>query len=98
MKNLKEVITEASSKNLFNCVRFDTDADFAYSIFNIKEAKKKYKKGFIEYNEDEKAVSITAFKNDDVIGDIVDSSADGMDELAVGETIQADDYITTRIW
>ena len=97
MKNLKDVITESSGKNLFNCVQFDTNADFAYSTFNIKEANKKYKKGFIDYFEDEEGVSITAFKDDDVIGDIADANVD-LADLAIGETLQADDHIITRIW
>lgn len=95
MRNLRDIITESSGKNMFNVVQFESDNESAYSTFDAVEARKKYKMGFMQYHEDGEFISILAYKNSDAIIYYEDEDCGS---LKVGESIYNNDKIITRIW
>lgn len=63
MRNLKEKINESVSNEFVSQVQNEIGKEGGYQTFNISNGKKKYKKGFICFNEDNEFVSFMAYNS-----------------------------------
>lgn len=85
MKNLSEklneqLVTEASHTILYQ-VQADYSEGAAYSTFDIHDAKKRYKHGFLSYNQYQECVSTVAFNTIEDLQDLLDTDDDEYSNL-----------------
>jgi len=63
MKNIVNKINEGKYCRLFSEVQNDVTKMGEYHTFDISDGQKKFKKGFLTFNEDGNFFTITAFNN-----------------------------------
>ena len=85
MKDLSEklneqLVTEASRTILYQ-VQADHSKGAAYSTFDITDAKKKYKRGFLSYSQYEQSVFAVAFNAVEDLQDLLDTDDDDYSAL-----------------
>ena len=85
MKNLtdalnEQFVTEASHTILYQ-VQSDHSNGAAYSTFDITDAKKKYKHGFLSYSKYQESVFTVAFNTIEDLQDLLDTDDDDYSAL-----------------
>ena len=93
MKNLSEklneqLVTEASRTILYQ-VQADHSEGAAYSTFDIHDAKKRYKHGFLSYSQYQECVFTVAFNT---IGDLQDLLDTGDDDYSALLNMKPQEY------
>lgn len=107
MKDITNKIFEASQR-LVSEVQNEYGKDYAYQTFNYKDGQKKYKFGFLVFNNESEFYAITAFNEDsedaESFVEQYNIDLEELLELKVGETIgdtsHGSNYVfaITRIW
>lgn len=106
MKNIINKINEGKYCRLFSEIQTETGKNGEYHTFNIKDGQKKFKKGFLTFNEDGEFFTITAFNNAKDFAEMLGSDEDAYNEyenIKVGGCIEwgENDGTTSqilRIW
>ena len=85
MKSLSEklneqLVTEASRTILYQ-VQADYSEGAAYSTFDIHDAKKRYKHGFLSYSQYQECVFTVAFNTIEDLQDLLDTDDDDYSAL-----------------
>ena len=100
MKDLKNKINEGKCCRLFSEVQNESSTNAEYHTFNISDGQKKFKKGFLTFNEDGDFFTITAFNNSKDLADLIGADEDTYkvyDDFKVGGCGPAPDNDGTEI-
>ena len=100
MKDLKNKINEGKYCRLFSEVQNESNTNAEYHTFNISDGQKKFKKGFLTFNEDGDFFTITAFNNSKDLADLIGADEDTYkvyDDFKVGGCGPAPDNDGTEI-
>ena len=106
MKDIKTLINEGKASELFSEVQNEEEKNAEYHTFNISKGKKKFKKGFLTFNEENEFFTITAFNDLDDLVDMLGGNKEDYeeyDEIEIGEAGESNDNDNTisqilRIW
>ena len=106
MKNIVNKINEGKYCRLFSEVQNESDTNAEYHTFNISDGQKKFKKGFLTFNEDGNFFTITAFNNSKDLAKMIGADEDtykSYDDFKVGVSgsVEENDGSETqviRIW
>lgn len=108
-KNIKpQKIKNQSSKsnNLYVEIQNEIDKNGEYHTYSFKDGQKKFKKGFLTFNEDNEFFTITTFNNAKDFAEMLDAYEDEYDSyenINVGECIDYEEHDGStsqilRIW
>ena len=84
MKSLTESINGSineASRTILYQVQADHSKDAAYSTFDIHDAKKSYKYGFLSYSQYQESVFAVAFNTVEDLQDLLDTDDDEYSDL-----------------
>ena len=105
-RNKDEEFYEKTSTDLLVEIQNEIDKDGEYHTYEIEDGKKKFKKGFITFNQDQEYVTITAFNSAEDFAKMLGADEDfyeHYEDIKVGGCIEwgEKDGTTTnimRIW
>ena len=106
MKDIISKINESKICGLFSEVQNEIDKKGEYHTYSIEDGKKKFKKGFLTFNEDGEFFTVTAFNSVKEFAEMLGTDEDGYhkyDNVKVGGCIEWGDTDGTttqilRIW
>lgn len=106
MKDLKDKLFESKAEDLLSEVQNETGDKAEYHTFDFKNGKKKFKKGFLTFNEDGEFITLTCFNTSKDLADLIGADEDiykAYDDVNIGEcdNIKDNDGTETqimRIW
>ena len=76
MKDIVNKINEGKYCRLFSEVQNEVGKNAEYHTFNIIDGQKKFKKGFLTFNEDGDFFTITAFNNPKDLAELIGADED----------------------
>lgn len=106
MKDLKTMIVESKVESLLSEVQNESDKNAEYHTFDFTNGQKKFKKGFLTFNEDGEFITLTCFNTSKDFEELI-GTEEGLykeyDEIKVGEcsTLNSNDGSkdqVLRIW
>ena len=106
MKDIISKINESKICGLFSEVQNEIDKKGEYHTYSIEDGKKKFKKGFLTFNEDGEFFTVTAFNSVKEFAEMLGTDEDvyhKYDNVKVGGCIEWGDTDGTttqilRIW
>ena len=101
MKDLKQIINESKYSELWTEVQNEVTKTGEYHTYDYSEGKKKFKKGFIIFNEDQQFVSINGYNKFEEFADLLGVEAEEYkqnDSINIGECINIEQAQILRIW
>ena len=101
MKNIINKINEGKYCRLFSEVQTDTTKNREYHTYDYTDGMKKYKRGFIYFNEDQSFFGIEAFNSAEEFADMLGVEVNDYKQLntiKIGETIEIEKSTILRIW
>ena len=106
MKSLKDKLFESKVNDLLSEIQNEEGDKAEYHTFSFKNAQKKFKKGFLTFNEDGEFITLTCFNTSKDFADLIGSDEDTYkeyDNIEIGEYKTVDDNDSTktqvlRIW
>ena len=101
MKDIKSKINEGKYCSLFSEVQNDTTKNGEYHTYDYTDCIKKYKKGFIYFNEDQSFFGIEAFNSAEEFADMLGVEVNDYKQLntiKIGETVEIEKSKVLRIW
>ena len=101
MKDIKNfIINESKIESLLSEVQTETDKNAEYHTYNFENAKKKFKKGFLTFNEDGEFITLTCFNTSKDLANLIGADEDTYkiyDDFKVGGCGPAPDSDGTEI-
>lgn len=106
MKDLKDKLFEAKQDALFSEVQNEIEEKAAYRTLNFSNGQKKYKNGFISFNQDGEFVAFVGFNTIEDYTELLGCEEGLFDDLEgakIGEAIEIKDTdssksIYMKIW
>ena len=101
MKDIKTLINEGKYCRLFSEVQNDQTKVGEYHTFDISDGQKKFKKGFLYFNQDQEFFGIEAFNSADEFADMLGVEVKEykqLDSIKIGETVEIEKSKIMRIW
>lgn len=106
MKDLISKINEGKYCRLFSEIQNEVNKNGEYHTYSIEDGKKKFKKGFLTFNEDGDFFTVTAFNSAKEFAEMLNADEDVYDKydnVDVGDCIEWSDTDGTttkilRIW
>jgi len=101
MKNIINKINEGKYCRLFSEVQNDQTKVGEYHTYSYIDGEKKYKKGFLYFNQDQEFFGIESFNNADEFADMLGVEVKEykqLDSIKIGETVEIEQSKIMRIW
>jgi hypothetical protein len=101
MKNIVSKINEGKYCHLFSEVQNDITKMGEYHTYDYTDGEKKYKRGFLYFNDDQGFFGIEAFNSADEFADMLGVEVKEykqLDSIEIGETVEIEKSKIMRIW